>query len=80
MLADADVLDEVDPTRTNPLLRGLVGWRPDRCHSVFAIVSTRRARANHERKTVLHDDVVLVSIIMKADVTLKLDTGLLREA
>lgn len=28
----------------------------------------------------LHDDVVLVSIIMKTNVTLKLDTGLLREA
>jgi hypothetical protein len=32
------------------------------------------------RKTVLHDDVVLVSIIMKTNVTLKLDTSLLREA
>lgn len=32
------------------------------------------------RKPVLHDDVVLVSIIMKTNVTLKLDTSLLREA
>jgi len=32
------------------------------------------------RKTVLHVDVVLVSIIMKTNVTLKLDTSLLREA
>ena len=32
------------------------------------------------RKAVLHDDVVLVSIIMKTNVTLKLDTSLLREA
>ncbi|HEX8029734.1 MAG TPA: hypothetical protein VF491_14780 [Vicinamibacterales bacterium] len=28
----------------------------------------------------LHDDVVLVSIILKTNVTLKLDTSLLREA
>ena len=32
------------------------------------------------RKPVLHDDVVLVSIIMKTNVTLKLDASLLREA
>lgn len=32
------------------------------------------------RKPVLHDCVVLVSIIMKTNVTLKLDTSLLREA